>query len=183
MRNAFGSHSQWRENPNLHLLALGVTLTRLVEEHPWDSGYSVGPLPNRRSGLSIRNWLTLYKQFIRPMMEYASPIWWHAANSHIRRLHWLRSKCLPIIAGAPWYVRNLKLYEDLEVPSLAEHTRNLAQNFDSKIPDSEKLLVRQLESNHWSTFVWTKLCQQIQIWTSDVGKWYTTKTKAFSTIK
>jgi hypothetical protein len=33
----------------------------------------------------------------------------------------------------------LQLYEDLEVPYLAEHIGNLAQSCDSKIPDSEVL--------------------------------------------
>ena len=54
------------------------------------------------------------------------------------------SKCLRIIAGAPWYVGNLQLHEDLEVPYLAKYIRNLAQSYDSKIPDSENLLVRQI---------------------------------------
>jgi hypothetical protein len=64
----------------------------------------------------------------------------YAVNSNIRRLQVLQSKCLRIIAGAPWYVRNLQLDEDLEVSYLAKH-RNLAQSFDSKVPDLEKLLV------------------------------------------
>ena len=34
-------------------------------------------------------------------------------------------KTLRIIAGAPWYVSNLQLHEDLEVPYLVEHIRRL----------------------------------------------------------
>jgi hypothetical protein len=41
----------------------------------------LGPLLNRRSGLSVRNGVLLYKQVIRPMMDYASPIWRSAARS------------------------------------------------------------------------------------------------------
>jgi hypothetical protein len=52
----------------------------------------------------------------------------------------LSLKCLCIIAGAPWYVCNSQLYEDLEVPYIAEHIRNLAQSFDPKIPGAENLL-------------------------------------------
>ena len=104
----------------------------------------LGALLNRRSGLSIRNGLTLYKQLIRPMMDYACPVWRHASNSHIRRLQVLQFKCLRIIADAPWYVSNLQLHENLEVSYLAEHIRNLDQSFKSKIPDSENFLVRQL---------------------------------------
>ena len=54
------------------------------------------------------------------------------------------SKCLRIIAGAPWHVSSLQLHEDLVVPYLAEHIRKFALSFGSKIPDSEKLLVRHL---------------------------------------
>jgi hypothetical protein len=38
----------------------------------------------------------------------------------------------------------LQLQEDLKFPYLDEHTRNLAQSFNCKIPDSENHLVWQL---------------------------------------
>ena len=101
----------------------------------------IGPLLNKPSGLSIRKGLTLHTQFIHPMVDYACPVWRNAANSHTRRLQVSQSKCLRIIAGAPRYVSNLQLHEDLEAPNLVEHIRNVAQSFDSKIPDSENLLV------------------------------------------
>jgi hypothetical protein len=42
---------------------------------------TLGPLLNSRSGLSIRNGVVLYKQLIRPMMDYACPVWRSAALS------------------------------------------------------------------------------------------------------
>jgi hypothetical protein len=45
----------------------------------------VDPLLNR-SGLSISNGVLLYRQRIRPMMDYACPVWRSAARSHIRKL-------------------------------------------------------------------------------------------------
>ena len=86
----------------------------------------------------------LYCQLIHPMMDYACPVWRHAAASHLKRLQHVQSKYLHIIAGAPWYVSNLQLHEDLEVPYIAEHIRNLAQSFDFKIPDLENLSVQQI---------------------------------------
>jgi hypothetical protein len=44
----------------------------------------LGPLPNRKSDLSIRNGALLYK-LIRPMMDYACPAWRSAARTHVRR--------------------------------------------------------------------------------------------------
>jgi hypothetical protein len=42
--------------------------------------------PNRRSGLSIRKGVLLYKQLIRPMMDYACPIWRCAASRYIKHV-------------------------------------------------------------------------------------------------
>jgi hypothetical protein len=67
---------------------LGVTLDRLLT---WATHIDqvrkkasqrlgvLGALLNRRSGLSIRNGVLLYRQLIRPMMDYACPVWRSAA--------------------------------------------------------------------------------------------------------
>ena len=64
-----------------------------------------GPLPNKRNDLSIRNRLSLYKQFIRLKMYYDCTVWRSTASNHIRRLQVLQSKRLRV--GVPWYVSNL----------------------------------------------------------------------------
>jgi hypothetical protein len=61
----------------------------------------LGLLFNRRSGLSIRNGVLLYRQLIRRMINYACPVWRSAARSHIRKLQVLQSKCLRIATSAP----------------------------------------------------------------------------------
>jgi hypothetical protein len=67
------------------------------------------PILNRRSGLSVRSDVLLYKQLIRPTMDYACPIWRSAARSHVRKLQVLQSKCLRIATHAPWYVGNRQI--------------------------------------------------------------------------
>jgi len=104
----------------------------------------LGPLLNSKSDLSIRNGVLLYKQLIRPMMDYACPAWWFAARSHVRRLQVLQSKCLRLATGAPWYVSNRQIQEDLGVPVFADHIRALTASFDSKLADVGNPLVRQL---------------------------------------
>jgi hypothetical protein len=52
----------------------------------------LGPLLDRRSGLSIRNGVLLFRQLIRPVMDYACPVWRSAARCHIRKLQVLQSK-------------------------------------------------------------------------------------------
>jgi hypothetical protein len=83
----------------------------------------LGSLANRRSGLSIRNGVLLYKQVIRPMMDYTCPIWRSATHCHIWKLQFLQSKCLHIATGTPSYVVNRQIHEDLGVPFFTDHIR------------------------------------------------------------
>jgi hypothetical protein len=95
----------------------------------------LGPLLNRRSGLSIRNGVLLFRQLIRPMMDYVCPV---------RKLQVLQSKCLRIATGAPWYMSNRQIHEDFGVPFFADHIRTLTESFVSKLADAGNPLVRQL---------------------------------------
>ena len=103
----------------------------------------LGPLLNEKSDLSIRNGVLLYKQLIHPMMDYACPAWRTAARSHVRRLQVLQSKCLRLATGAPWYISNRQIHEDLSVLLFADH-RALTASFKSMLADVENPLVRQL---------------------------------------
>jgi hypothetical protein len=104
----------------------------------------IGPLLNKRSGLSVRNGVLVYKQLIRPMMDYACPIWRSAASSHVKKLQVLQSKCLRIATNAPWYAGNRQIHEYLGIPFFADHIRALTESFDSKLTDAGNPLVRQL---------------------------------------
>jgi hypothetical protein len=84
------------------------------------------------------------KQLIRPMMDYACPIWRSAASSHVRNLQVLQSNCLHIANNAPWYFGNRQIYEDLWIPFFAGHIRASTEGFDSKLADAVNPLVRQL---------------------------------------
>jgi hypothetical protein len=104
----------------------------------------LGPLQTRRSGLSVRNGVLLYKQLIRPMMDYACPIWRSAVRSHVRKLQVLQSKCLHTATNEPWYVSNRQSHEDFGIPFFADHIRALTESFDSKLADAGNPLFRQL---------------------------------------
>jgi hypothetical protein len=56
----------------------------------------------------------------------------------------LQCKCLRIATGAPWYISNRQIHEDLGVPFFADHIRVLTDSFDSKLADAGNTLVRQL---------------------------------------
>jgi hypothetical protein len=104
----------------------------------------LGPLLHRRSGLSIRNDVLLYKQLIRPMMDYGCPVWRSVAYSHVRKLQVIQSKCLRAATGAPWYISNRQIHENFGVPFFADHIRSLTESFDSKLAGAGNPLVRQI---------------------------------------
>jgi hypothetical protein len=145
----FGERIQWVDTPRY----IGVTLdTRLTwSAHVNQVGRKaaqrldvLGPLLNRRSGLSIKKGVLLYKQLIRPMMDYACPIWRSAAHTHVRKLHVLQSKCLRFATNAPWYVTNRQIHDDLGIAFFADHIRTLTESFHSKLADAGNPLFRQL---------------------------------------
>jgi len=104
----------------------------------------LGPLLNRKSDLSVRNGVLLYKQLIRPLIDYACLALRSTARSHVRRLQVLQSKCVRLATGAPWYVSNTQIHEDLGVPLYAYHFRALTESFDSNLANVGNPLVRQL---------------------------------------
>jgi hypothetical protein len=74
-------------------------------------------------------------------MDYACPIWRSAACTHLRKLQVIQSKCLRIATGAPWYMSNVQIHEDLGVLFFAEHVRALTESYDSKLADVGNHLV------------------------------------------
>jgi len=56
----------------------------------------------------------------------------------------LKTKCLRLATGAPWYVSNRQIHEDLGIPLFADHIIALTASFDSKLADVGNPLVRQL---------------------------------------
>jgi hypothetical protein len=145
----FGEPNDWVDRTRY----LGVTLdTRLtwsphidrVRKRTAQRMGMLGLLLNRKSDLSVRNGVLLYKQLIRLMMDYACPAWRSAARSHVRRLQVLQSKYFRLATGAPWYVSNRQIHEDVSVPLFAVHVRALTASFDSKLADAGNPLVKQL---------------------------------------
>jgi hypothetical protein len=78
------------------------------------------------------------------MMDFACPAWRSAARLRVRKMQVLQSKCLRLDTGAPWYVNNRQIHENLCVPLFADDIRVLTASFDSKLADLGNPLVRQI---------------------------------------
>lgn len=89
-----------------------------------------GTFLSMRSGPSVRNEVLLYKQLMRPMMNYTYPIWRFAAHTHGRKLLVLQSKCLCIDTGARWCTGNRQFRKNLGLPTFADHIRARTESYD-----------------------------------------------------
>jgi len=117
-----------------------ISSHRLGQEEGYSKDGYAGSLLNIQSALSVRNGVLLYKELIRPIMDYACPAWRSAARIHVRRLQVLQSKCLRLATGAYCYERNRQIHDDLDLSTLCRPHQKL----DSKLADVGNPLVRQI---------------------------------------
>jgi hypothetical protein len=104
--------------------------------------------PNMKERTLQTTWLVKImkeENIMRPMMDYACPVWRAAARSHIKKLQVLQSKCLRIATNAPWYSGNRQIHDDLGVPYFSDHIRFLTERIDLKLVG--KQLVEQLDKH------------------------------------
>ncbi|GFU86289.1 probable RNA-directed DNA polymerase from transposon BS [Trichonephila clavipes] len=100
----------------------------------WRKFYSLIDTLGRKSKLSLKNRLFVYKQYIRPILLYGSAIWGSAGNVHIENLQRLQNRTLRIIARAPRFLPRYILHEELRVEPIHTIIAELASNFHSSIP-------------------------------------------------
>jgi hypothetical protein len=87
----------------------------------------LSPLLNRRCDLYIWNGVLVYMQLVRSLMDYPCPAWSSAARTQVRSLQVLQYKCLRLITGAPGYLSNREIHDDLGVPLIADHISALTE--------------------------------------------------------
>ena len=105
----FGEPIEWVDTTRYLWVTLdkGLTWSHHIDEVRKKTAQRMGMLGsllNWKRDHSVRNRVLLYKQLIWPMMDYACPAWRSAARTHVWRLQVLKSKCLHLATGAPWYV-------------------------------------------------------------------------------
>jgi hypothetical protein len=80
-------------------------------------------LMNRKSKLSLKNKLILYKSIIKPIRTYGIQLWGSTKPSNTQIIQRLQSKFRRVVTNAPRYVSNLTLHIDLQVPYVTEEIR------------------------------------------------------------
>lgn len=60
----------------------------------------------------------IYKQIIRPLILYTVPVWGSCAKTHVHKIQIFLSKVLRIVSNASWFVRNVTLHKDFQLPTI-----------------------------------------------------------------
>ncbi|GFU90600.1 RNA-directed DNA polymerase from mobile element jockey [Trichonephila clavipes] len=100
----------------------------------WKKLYSLNDIIGRKSKLSLKNRLFVYKQYVRPLLLYGCAIWGSAGYVHIDNLQRLQNKALRTIARVPRFLPRYILHEELRVEPIHTIIAELASNFHSSIP-------------------------------------------------
>jgi hypothetical protein len=120
-----GLHSDRWLTWHKHIFAkqkhLGIILTKLY----WLLGH--------KSRLSKSNRLLLYKVILKPIWTYGIQLWGSASTLNIEILERFHSKALRMITDAPWYVPNVILRQDLQIPLVKEEVRRFNIQYSSRL--------------------------------------------------
>lgn len=105
---------------------------------------SLFPLLGRRSPVPLKGKMVIYTSILRPILTYAALAWVTAANTHKKTFATLQNGTLRTITGAPWFVRNDQLHNDLQIPRMTDHLLHLARAMWGRAATSEHPIVRHL---------------------------------------
>jgi hypothetical protein len=100
-------------------------------------------LLGRKSKLSLAN-LLLYKCLLKPVWTYGIQLWGCTKPSHTQIIQRLQSKILRSITGAPWYVSNFTLHNDLHILFVAKETSRLSHLYHHRLASHHNALVIEL---------------------------------------
>jgi len=87
------------------------------------------PLVARDSTLSLSNKLTLYKLIIRPILDYAAPVWSNTSLYNYRRLQLSKSKCIRVVGNYPRRTPIPLIHSNLNILSIRDFIYHLTDTF------------------------------------------------------
>lgn len=100
-------------------------------------------LLHRRSFLNFKNKNLIFKCVLRPILSYASPVWYKAANSHLKKMQIIQNKCLKIINNQPWRYSTRLLHLETGYEKFTDFIMRQNLNYFNKITNSSYDIIRE----------------------------------------
>lgn len=95
------------------------------------------PLINRRSRLTIKTKVLLYKSIFRPVLTYAAPVWSSCALVHRKRLQITQNKILKMMLNVPMYTSTSIVQDETETGPIIDYIQELTNNFFARTASVE----------------------------------------------
>jgi hypothetical protein len=80
-------------------------------------------LLGRKSKLSLKNKILVYRCILKPIWTYGIQLWGCTKPSNTKVLQRFQSNALRSITNAPWYVSDPTLHRDLQIPFVTEEIK------------------------------------------------------------
>ncbi|GBN57702.1 hypothetical protein AVEN_232434-1 [Araneus ventricosus] len=90
--------------------------------------------------------MLLYKSLLRPLISYACPVWMAAANNHIKGLERAQNATVRRITCMPWFIRNENIRKDLDLPTIKDFYKQIAEKFYRNIDSSTNTAIINIPS-------------------------------------
>jgi hypothetical protein len=119
---------------------LGITLTKLY----W--------LLERKSKLSTSNKHLIYKIILKPIWTYGIQLWCMASTFNIEILEHFQLKALYMIFGTPWYVTNMVIWRNIQIPTVKEEIHCYSSQYSARHSAHPNYLIVnliELPDNRW----------------------------------
>jgi hypothetical protein len=102
-------------------------------------------LLGRKSKLSINNKLLIYRTILKPIWAYGIQLWGNASTSNIEILERFQSKYLSIITDVPWYVQNMVIRKDLQIPTVKHEISHYGYHYSKCLSVHPNELILSLQ--------------------------------------
>jgi len=103
-------------------------------------------LIGRNSSMSLNNKVLIYKTLLSPLWTYGLEVWGSTKASNMKRIQSLQSRILRNIASAPYYVTNVTLHTDLNVPFVSDLAKSRYQVFHRNLTSHTNPIVQSLST-------------------------------------
>jgi hypothetical protein len=126
------ANMRWKAHVNKKREELGLKCKKMY----WFMG--------RRSALSIRNQLILYKQILQPLWTYGIQLWGCTEQTNTDIIQRFQNKVLRYIVDTPWYSRNADLRKDRQMEMVTNEIGKFAKKHEERLLHHVNVEVIQL---------------------------------------
>ncbi|GFS70651.1 probable RNA-directed DNA polymerase from transposon X-element [Nephila pilipes] len=105
------------------------------------------PILRRKSKLSLKNKILIYKLYLQPILSYACAIWGNTSTPNVKKLQLHQNRAIRLITGAPTFIPRSILHEETDIESITQIIQKLATTFYATISNHENPTINSISTS------------------------------------